>query len=215
MIGDNPAIKPIHRKLAAEIFEIVRSEIDNCSGRYTISIAGESGSGKSSIAQALKAELAQHDLGSVILQQDDYFVLPPETNDKTRRKDIHWVGLGEVQLDLLDEHLRHLIDGKNDFEKPLIIYQEDRITREKISLNNVKVVIVEGTYITVLRNINCRIFIDLDYRQTKAFRDQRARDKQDQFIEQVLEIEHKIIASHKKKADLIITSNFKIIKIDR
>ncbi|MBD3289302.1 hypothetical protein GF337_10900 [candidate division KSB1 bacterium] len=212
MIGDKPDIKPIHRKLAAGILSFIIEPVQQSGSCYAVSIAGESGSGKSSIAEALKAELSKSGIDSLILQQDDYFVLPPITNDRTRRKDINWVGLQEVRLDLLDEHLHQSRSGKDLLTKPLVLYAEDRIITEKISLQNIKVVIAEGTYTTNLKNIDCRVFIDLDYRQTKQFRDDRARDKQDEFIEQVLEIEHRIIVRHKQHADLIITPEFSLRK---
>ncbi len=48
----------------------------------------------------------------MIIQQDDYFVHPPKTNEQIREKNIGWVGPGEVRLDLLNENIREIIDGQ-------------------------------------------------------------------------------------------------------
>ena len=85
--------------------------LEASSERHTVSIAGQSGSGKSETAAALSEALAVHHIASVILQQDDYFVYPPKTNDRTRRADIDWVGPQEVKLDLMDAHVGEFLDG--------------------------------------------------------------------------------------------------------
>jgi uridine kinase len=149
---------------------------------------------------------------SLILQQDDYFVFPPKTNENLRRKDIGHVGVGEVRLDLIDQNLEDIIEGKAAIEKPLVIFDEDRITHEVVSLGGVNVVIVEGTYTTNLTNVHQRIFIDRTYHDTKATRKRRAREKQDEFLEKVLEIEHEIISSHLPRASVIVTRDYDVME---
>jgi uridine kinase len=212
MIGDKIIIKPQHYKAAEKILRIILQKIKDSKSRYTISVAGESGSGKSETAQALAEKLLEHGVTSAIFQQDDYFIYPPKTNDKTRRVDIGWVGVSEVRLKELDDHLKLALKGANDVVKPLVIYQEDRITEETISLDEAKVVIAEGTYTTTLKNVHTRIFIDRTYQETKKSRLERAREKQDDFIEKVLRIEHQIISSHKRDADIIITPDFDVME---
>lgn len=212
MIGDKIIIKPQHYKAAEKILRIILKEIKDSKNRYAISIAGESGSGKSETAQALAEKLLEHGIKSAIFQQDDYFIYPPKTNDKTRRADIGWVGMSEVHLNELDDQLRSALGGANEVVKPLVIYQEDRITEETIFLNEAKVVIAEGTYTTTLKNVHTRIFIDRSYWETKKSRLERAREEQDDFIEKVLKIEHQIISSQKQNADIIITSDFDVME---
>ena len=103
MKGDVIIVEEHHRKAASAIVPRLLFAVENCPRRYTITVAGESGSGKSETAQALAEAVAGSGVQAVVLQQDDYFVHPPKTNDATRRKDISWVGTGEVRLDLLDE----------------------------------------------------------------------------------------------------------------
>jgi len=85
MRGDSIVIEDHHRKAAAGIAPIVRRTLDGNVGRIGVTIAGESGSGKSETAAALAEALAQHGISSVIFQQDDYFVYPPQSNDAARR----------------------------------------------------------------------------------------------------------------------------------
>jgi uridine kinase len=210
MIGDKLVIKEKHYQAAEQIAKRIIPAIKQSNSRYTISIAGESGSGKSETAQALSEKLNEQEISAVILQQDDYFVYPPLTNHRTRKADINWVGMQEVKLELMDSHLKKAIEGEEVLEKPLVNYQEDCIGREDLSLKNIKAVIAEGTYTTSLENVHTRVFIDLTYKETKKSRLERAREEQDDFLERVLIIEHKIISAHKDRADIIINSVFSV-----
>ncbi len=118
----------------------------------------------------------------------------------------------EVNLFLLDEEIAAIRAGETLIEKPLVIFQEDRITTEKADLSQYKVFIAEGTYTTALKNLDARVFIDRDIKDTKKARAKRAREKQDEFLEQILTIEHRIISAQKKEADIIINKGFNAIK---
>jgi len=181
-------------------------------GKYTIAVAGESGSGKSETATALADSLARHKISSIIFQQDDYFVHPPKTNDSVRRKGIEWVGPQEVRLDLLDQHLKDFLGGAPRIEKPLAIYEEDRFITEIVATAEVRVAIAEGTYTTLLDNSNTKIFIARDYLDTRAHREKRRRDaaELDPFLDEVLRIEHGIISSHRSLADIIINKDYSV-----
>jgi len=212
MQGDSIVIEEHHRKSAQGVCELILSELKSINSRFTLTIAGESGSGKSEIATALAEELETHGFSTVIFQQDDYFVHPPKTNDRTRRQDISWVGPQEVRLNLLDEHLRSFIDGNQCVNKPLVNYVDDAITEELLEFNAARVAIAEGTYTSLLGNANRRIFIDRNYMDTKNHREQRMRDSSelDEFIDSVLTIEHGIISTHKEKADIIINKDYSV-----
>ena len=211
MIGDKLIIKEKHRRAANQIADRILSQIRSATRIYTISVAGESGSGKSETGQAVADALNERGFKTLVLQQDDYFVHPPKTNDRTRRKDIGWIGMQEVRLDLLDEHLGQARSGASRIVKPLVMYEEDRITEEVLSLEGVAVVVAEGTYTTALENVDTRIFIDLTYLETLQSRLERAREAQDEFLEKVLVMEHEIISAHKPRAHLIINKDFQVV----
>jgi uridine kinase len=211
MIGDRLIIKDNHRRAAEQIVERILPELRSSPRIYTITIAGESGSGKSETGQAVADALNTRNLKTLVLQQDDYFVHPPKTNDRTRRRDIGWVGMQEVRLDLLDQHLAQARSGARRIVKPLVVYGEDRITEENVSLRGIAAVVAEGTYTTALVNVDTRVFIDLNYLETLQSRLERAREAQDDFLEKVLEIEHRIISAHKSRADYLIDKQYQLV----
>lgn len=215
MKGDKLVIHKGHKKAAFQVFNLLLDKIKKKRDKFVITIAGESGSGKSEIAYELSELLAGKGFRNIILQQDDYFVYPPKTNTARRREDINRVGIGEVHLDLLDRNLKDIKAGKSEVQKPLVLFEEDLISEETIELKNVKALIAEGTYTTCLKNVDRHIFIDRTNIDTKEARKKRAREEQDEFLEEILKIEHRIISSHKKNADIIITRDYEAINQER
>ncbi len=210
MRGDTIVVEAHHRKAAEGVAALLMPRLEASSERHTLSIAGESGSGKSEIAVALAERLAAHDIASVIFQQDDYFVHPPKSNDRVRREDIAWVGPQEVELDLLDAHLKAFLDGEPRIEKPLVVYEDDSVTSEVMELGPARIAIAEGTYTTLLENALSHVFIDRSYLETRAHREKRKRDaaELDPFLDRVLAIEHGIISAHKARAQIIIDQDY-------
>lgn len=208
MKGDKLVINEGHIRAANQTLELLLPGITSSQGRFVITIAGESGSGKSEIAAALSEALSRKDIKSVILQQDDYFVYPPKTNENMRRKDMRHVGLSEVRLDLLDRNIKDAVTGQSAIIKPLVIFDEDRIAEEMVNLEGIEAVIVEGTYTTTLKSAHQHIFIDRNYIDTLEARRKRAREAQDEFLENVLKIEHDIIQPQKTQASIIISRDY-------
>jgi uridine kinase len=202
MIGDKLLITDYHRSGAAQALELIRTRLTD-GVTLAITVAGESGSGKSEIGHVISETLTAAGYKCIVLGQDDYFVLPPRSNHERRQEDISWVGMGEVRLDLLDEHLAKAGGGES-FSKPLVYFEEDRIGEETVEATVLDVVVAEGTYTSALENADIRVFIDRNYRQTKKSRLARGRDPDVAFLEQVLEIEHGIISQHKARADVVI-----------
>jgi uridine kinase len=213
MKGDKLIIHDGHIKAARNLLSLFFPKIIESQTKFIITIAGESGSGKSEIAAVFAKLLSEEKkIKSIIIQQDDYFVYPPKTNAQMRRKNIGHVGLSEVHLELLDQNLGTILRSEREIRKPLVIFDEDCITDEIINLQEIKVVIVEGTYTTTLKNAHQHVFIDRTYVDTKQSRLKRAREEQDDFLEQILEVEHRIISGHKNKANVIITRDYGIIR---
>lgn len=206
MIGDKVNSKPHHAKAARQIYDHIKSSLVD---KPTFTIAGESGSGKSEIAEELTKLMQADGMKTLILQQDDYFVHPPKTNHNERVEDINWVGTKEVKIGLLDEHLKTFKHDENKVvEKPLVIFDEDRIVTEKVDLSPFDVVVAEGTYTTLLKHGDYHVFIDRDYHDTKPDRQERGREKIDSFSEQIMKIEHQIISKHKALATFVVDKNF-------
>jgi len=209
MIGDKLLIEDYH--IAAANFVIKQLEKLKPGLSYSLSVSGESGSGKSEIALVLAQKFEEQGKKVLVLGQDDYFKLPPHANHKQRKKDIGWVGTGEVKLDMLNEHVKKLLTDSAKIEKPLVHFKEDIIEMEIIN-GPFDIVIAEGTYTALLKDVDIHVFIDRDYKETKRHRLSRNRDqslennkdKDLNFLENVLRIEHKIIREHKKLAQIVI-----------
>jgi uridine kinase len=212
MRGDILIIGDLHRRAADGVFELIIDKIRSHTGKYFITVAGESGAGKSEIASALRSSLDKANIPASIIQQDDYFVLPPKTNEKARIVNINRVGPEEVRIDLLNENIKSIHEGALQIEKPLVIFGEDRITKEILDVGPFKVIIIDGTYTTMLEGIDCHVFIDRDRDDTRDDRLKRNREKQNEYLEHILEIEHNIISRHKEMAHIIISKEFKAYK---
>ncbi len=210
MIGDKLVIKPHHTRAAEGVYFKIRDKILNAKERIAITVSGESGSGKSEVAAEIaRVFLEKNGFQSIILHQDDYFIYPPKTNDEVRREDIKNVGMHEVKLVRLDNDISSC-KVKDEITKPLIDYDKNTVFEENIELNDVKIIIAEGTYTTTLKKADIHIFIDRTYHDTLQHRKERARDKIDNYTEKILKIEHEIISNHKKLADVVIDKNYKI-----
>jgi uridine kinase len=212
MIGDKLVIEKHHTERAAEICDLLAERIEP-GERFTLSVAGESGAGKSELAYEIHRLLNERGIRADVLQQDDYFVFPPRTNHEMRRRNLEQVGPYEVKLDYLDSNLRSFKLGERSIYKPLVVYEKDLITREEMAVADLSVLIAEGTYTTLLEFADLHVFIDRDYRQTLEARKRRARDKWEPFVQDVLEREHQIISQHKALADVVVPEDFGSIKL--
>ena len=211
MRGDSIVIEEHHQRAAREIYQIMRAAARIPDQRFVVSVAGESGAGKSETAEALALQFQATGRNPIVLQQDDYFVHPPRSNDRMRREDIGWVGPSEVRLDLMEQHLELFMQGRR-LTKPLVRYLDDHIDEVQVDLAPFDVAVVEGTYVTLLKHVDTRVFITRDYHATRAHREKRRRHESelDPFIDQVLAVEHSIIAPHRMLADILVHDDFSV-----
>ena len=217
MKGDVIVIEEHHKRAAAKIVSVILEKVKSKSTRYTITVAGESGSGKSETGQAIADELKRDGITAVLLGQDDYFVLPPKSNDAKRRDDSEWLGPHvEVKLDVLERNLKDALAGADSIVKPMVDYDANTVEQELIDLTGVKVIIAEGTYTSLLKHVDTKIFIARNRIDTLEHRQKRNRGSEvgDSFIENVLKLEHKIIAGHKQLADFVITKDYDVIVVE-
>ncbi len=210
MKGDIILVGEEHRRAAGLIVGQLIDDVRASDRRFTITVAGESGSGKSETGQAIADAFEAEGLRAVVLQQDDYYVLPPQFNDAARRANFAWVGTSEVRLDLLDSHLQAAQEGADSIAKPLVVYADNRIEEEAVSFEGAHVVIAEGVYTSLCEHVDRRVFIDRNRLETMEHRMKRGREDFDPFIEEVLKKEHEIISQHRGRADVIITRDYDV-----
>jgi uridine kinase len=183
------------------------------SGRYSITVAGESGSGKSETARAIADELHSYELNSIVLGQDDYFYLPPKSNDTKRRENGDWLGPHvEVNLPALQKNIDDALLGSLKIDKPIVDYNDPVIGNEEIDISDINVIIAEGTYTSLLKNIDTKVFIARNRIDTLEHRKKRNRGNEvhDPFVEEILKTEHKIIAGHIFLSDFVITNEYNV-----
>ncbi len=210
MEGDIILVGDEHREAAARIVDALEERVRSLDRRYTITVAGESGSGKSETGQALLEDFERRSIPALVLQQDDYYVLPPRFNDAARRANFAWVGTTEVKLDLLDRHLAAARAGEDGIVKPLVHYDDNSITDTPVSLAGIQVVIAEGVYTSLCEHVDTRVFIDRNRLETMEHRMKRGREEFDPFIEDVLKTEHEIISQHRARANIIISRDYDV-----
>ena len=103
-------------------------------------------------------------------------------------------------------------DGGASIDKPLVVYETDSVTAEDMPTAEARVAIAEGTYTSLLENVDTRVFIARDYEETRAHREKRKRDaaELDLFIDEVLKIEHAIISEHRARANIVINADYSV-----
>lgn len=177
--------------------------------RPVIAIAGESGSGKSITASALAEVLRERGRRVVVLHQDDYFVRPPRANHEHRCVDLGSVGPREVNLALLASHVAAFRAGR-DATGPRVDYASDSFHTRDLPFANADVLVVEGTYVLQLPDTDIRIFLEATHEQTAERRRLRNRDVAAPIVDQVLAIEHALIAPQVERAHVVIDASFAI-----
>ena len=120
------------------------------------------------------------------------------------------MGPQEVHLDKMQALIDNFRMDVDEITKPTVDYALNIIDQEKINIKLIRVLILEGTYISLLNNVDLKIFMERTYKETFEDRMKRGRESFDPFIEKVLEIEHNIISKHKKYADILFGSNFNL-----
>ena len=213
MKGDVILLSEKHIHAARIIVNQIAEKINSKPGRFVITVAGESGSGKSETGLAIAKELEKLGIKSVVLGQDDYFYLPPKSNSEKRRANPDWLGPHvEVNFEVFEQNLIEAVGGASEIIKPQVDYDADKIESEKISLDGVKAIIAEGTYTSLLKHADVKIFIARNWLKTLEDRKKRNRGNEvnDPFTENILATEHKIIAGHKQLADFVINDDFEV-----
>jgi uridine kinase len=190
--------------------KITKSEKTPC----ILFISGESGSGKTTLAREISNFLKLAGKNSYVMSQDDYFLLPPNQNQSKRINDLSWVGINEVNLDLMKEHLSTLRQkNKSEITVPQLNRIFDRFDECNVEVDGFDFVIVEGTYVfSIATDEDMKVFLNISYKDTLKNRNSRNRDSIDQEISpKILEIEHRIIKEFCQQSDWIIDKTQTII----
>jgi uridine kinase len=143
-----------------------------------ISIAGESGSGKTTLSNLLIDLLKEKGFKPLMLHQDDYFKLPPKMNHEFRLKDFSSIGPQEIRLKLLDNHI-WTVKNKTEtiLNVPCMNWITDTEETKQVPIADVNVILVDGTYTSLLNQLDYRILINTNYEDTRQNRIKRNRER--------------------------------------
>jgi uridine kinase len=177
-----------------------------------IGIAGGSGSGKSTIAQAIAASLPADAV--TIIEHDAYYRDQPEMSVEDRSM-LNFDHPGALETELLVRHLAALRVGA-PVDVPIYDFKTHRRLAERRTVDATPVVIVEGILVFVeepLRSLlDIKIFVDTDadirlMRRIRRDMEQRGRSFQsvrEQYYRTVRPMHLQFVEPSKRWADVII-----------
>ena len=209
--GERPALGAPYAAFARSLQQRLAADFALGNGRrVVVAIAGESGSGKSITATSLAEALETDGLGTVVLHQDDYFLRPPRANHDYRCADLRRVGPHEVNLELLAAHVAAFRAAQNGVDGPLADHSSDSFLVRRLDFGSASVLIVEGTYVLRLPDTDIRIFLEATHDETAERRRRRNRDVDAPIVDQVLAIEHELVAPQASLAHILVSPDFVI-----
>ncbi len=213
MLGDILIIREMHKAAAEAIAKRVILERDKLHKGYKfiVGISGESGAGKSEVSHSLARRLKEEHIRVKILHADDYYKVPPLLRSEWRRvQGIDTVGIHEYDWNLIQ---RNIQDFKEDRESmmPCIDIIPEQVDKLITDFKKIDLLVIDGLYALKADGMDLRVFIDLDFNETKISQIQREKEKLDDFRMAVLEKEHQNVRSLKPLADLIIDKNYQVI----
>lgn len=209
----NDVVPPPSSELAHQLLAILRLRWESHTMQpRVVGIAGESGSGKSHLADSLASVCSATGVRVLVLNADNYFLLPPRTNHEHRCESLANVGPHEVNLALLADHVSAFCTRASNVDGPLVDYPGNRFVTQRFDFSRVDLLIVEGTYVLQLDGLDARVFMAATRVHNEERRRARNRDIVAPIIDEILAIEHAIIAPMAALADIVVDSEFRIVR---
>lgn len=179
-----------------------------------IGIAGGTGSGKTSVANAILEDLMKNGDDVVLLEQDSYYKKNDHLSFSERVK-LNYDHPNSIDFDLLEEHIKML--GRNEsIDKPIYNFAEHNRTKETERIDSKSIIIVEGILILAIEKIrnllDMKIFVDTDddirlLRRMERDIQERGRsfdNVKEQYISTVKPMHLEFVEPSKRYADVII-----------
>ena len=208
MLGDVLLIAEKHERAGAQIVARI-DEIE--SDKVVVAIGGESGSGKSELAHVVARALKDQGRLAKILHIDNYYTVRPQDREAWRKENgFESIGLGEIDWDLLDEHLDAFRSGDSAV-LPCIDLLTDQIDELHTDFSPIKVVIVDGLY-PLHVDADLRIFIDLTYLDTKKAQVLRGKEPLSRYRGGVRERGQGGLQGLRPLADYLGTPDFELME---
>ena len=208
MLEDVLIIKQKHRLAAKAIYRGVHK---NLKPGQIIAISGESGSGKSELSNVLAKQLKSYGFRTKVIHTDDFYeTIPDERSAIRQEKGIsQYVGIGEYDWQKINAVISAFKSGK-EITMPCVDLITNRVDTLQTNFAGIDFMILDGLYAIASESADFRVFIDLNYHETKKAQLHRGKENLDTIRMQVLEAEHLAVASLKNKADFIIGKDYKV-----
>ena len=180
-----------------------------------IGIAGGSGSGKTTIAEAVVTRL---DGQVALMQHDAYYRHTPELSHEERTK-VNYDHPASLESELLVKHLETLRSGVA-VERPVYDFAEHLRAKASVRIEPAPVVVVEGILVLsepgLRSELDLKIFVDTDAdlrfaRRLERDIDERGRSVEsviDQYLETVRPMHIEFVQPSMRYADLIIPGGY-------
>lgn len=177
-----------------------------------IGIAGGTGSGKTTVARAIRGALPSDRVASI--EYDAYYRDRPDLSEEARSQ-LNFDHPDSLETDLLVEHLRHLKEGRG-VDVPIYDFKTHRRLETIHRVEPTPVIIVEGILVFVERALremlDIKVFVDTDadiriFRRIRRDMEQRGRTFEsirDQYYKTVRPMHLQFVEPSKRWADLII-----------
>lgn len=224
MKGDSIKISDHHIKMAQKLLPYVKKLVSG-EGKYVIAVSGPSGTGKSETASLLAGMLKAEGTGVYVLSGDNYPFLPPRTNEK-HREDIYakdgdaglqaYLGTqNEIDFTRIETLISDFKAGKSTLALRIMDNPGNKVDQDPktLDVSNTKVLFVEWTWGSALKNPDLKIFLYSTPEETKAHRIARGRDPNldSPVVKTIIQIEQgKLEEIAATKADIVMNRNYEI-----
>lgn len=204
MKGDKVLINDLHHKKALQAFNFIQP-----SAKMIISIGGESGTGKTEVANVLRDLFFKINYRTKLISLDDYYITLPKEREKYRiDTDYKNVGLKEIDWKFVNSILAKFKRNQISciFSRRINKYT-DSIEHVHWHTADVDILIVEGLYGCNLDIADIKIHLEGSVEETKTFRLLRGKEKQCEYRNKVLNIESEVVKDLKSNSNFIIDFN--------
>ncbi len=177
-----------------------------------IGVAGGTGSGKSTVARNVAAEL--EDASVAFLDMDAYYLDHGHLSLEERRK-VNWDHPNAFDWDLLVQQLAQLADG-SAIDKPVYDFVQHARSQETVRIPPADVIVIDGILLFVdarVRDLcDVKVFVDADadvrlirrIRRDMAKRGRPLADILEQYLSTVQPMHLEFVEPSKRYADVIV-----------
>jgi len=182
---------------------------------FIISIAGGTGSGKTTLAERLTKELGE---GKVLNIAHDHYYKDQSGLTKEQRALTNYDHPNAYDTDLLVSHLEKLIQGES-VARPVYDFLSDTRSKDTVLLSPKPVIIVEGILVftdpKLLNLFDLKVYVDTStdirlIRRLKRDMEEVGRSFNyvvDKYLTQVRPMHEKFVEPTKKYADIVFAEN--------